>query len=64
MTPLLKLSEVCARYSVSRQTVRAWVRSGRFPRAVRLPGGRPRWSLLALEHWEADGGAREKGRAA
>jgi predicted DNA-binding transcriptional regulator AlpA len=62
--PILTLPEVAARYRTTRQTVRAWLRSGKFPRPIRLPSGRPRWTQAVLEQWEAAGGAVEKGRAA
>jgi predicted DNA-binding transcriptional regulator AlpA len=62
--PILTLPEVATRYRTTRQTVRAWLRSGKFPRPIRLPSGRPRWSLAVLEEWERAGGAAGKERAA
>ena len=61
--PWLTLTEVSVRVSVSRVTLWAWVRDGRFPEGTLLAGSRsqPRWHISTIEAWEnaqrAAGGA-------
>lgn len=56
MAKFLSIQDVAARYATSRFTVYRWMREGKgFPAAdLTLPSGSPRWSVEALETWEAE----------
>lgn len=44
---------IAARYDITRQTVRLWVRQGKLPKPIKLGVGTTRWKfsdLLAFEH--------------
>jgi predicted DNA-binding transcriptional regulator AlpA len=45
----LSLREVAATFGVTPQTVRAWVRAGRFPRPLDIGVGKLLWSPRAVE---------------
>ena len=47
---------VAARYESSRATVWRWVKTGQFPKPVKLAAGTTRWRLADLEQWEATQG--------
>ena len=44
---------VATRYESSRATIWRWVKTGQFPKPVRLGGGTTRWKLTDLEQWES-----------
>ncbi len=48
----LSVDQVAERFSVSRDSIYRWKRSGDFPKAVKLGPGTTRWRLSDLEDWE------------
>jgi excisionase family DNA binding protein len=46
---LLKITEVCERLSVSRQTLYKWINKGRFPAGQQLGGNVVRWRQSTLD---------------
>lgn len=51
MARLLRRSEVEIIICVSRTTLWRWERDGRFPKAIRLPGGGLRWRARVVFAW-------------
>lgn len=57
VTKLLSRNTVCERLDITRQTLAAWIESGRFPAAtVSLPGAKgdkpmERWEESVVEGW-------------
>jgi prophage regulatory protein len=50
--PLLKVTDVLARLGVSRVTLWAWRRAGRFPAPIRIGPNSIRWRASDVEAWE------------
>ena len=51
--PYLTEQEVAARFAVSPDSIRRWIRDGKFPRGVRVGKGTTRWRLSDIEAYEA-----------
>lgn len=49
----LSMSDIEARYSVTRCSVYRWMRNGSFPLPVKF-GSVTRWNLAEVEQWERD----------
>ena len=62
---LLTCKEVMILTGLSRTTVWRWEGDGRFPPALRLPGGGPRWLVTAVLRWidALPSGSRAEARA-
>jgi predicted DNA-binding transcriptional regulator AlpA len=45
----ITLAAICDQLGVSRNTVNAWRRDGRFPQGRRLPNGRVRYAVSDVE---------------
>jgi predicted DNA-binding transcriptional regulator AlpA len=45
----ITLADVCDQLGVSRNTVNAWRRDGRFPQGKRLPNGQVRYAVVDVE---------------
>ena len=52
-TLYLSVKQVADRFGVSTASVWRWMRTGDFPRAVKLSSGTTRWRLADIEAWEA-----------
>jgi excisionase family DNA binding protein len=48
--------QVAARVGVGEETLAAWIRAGRFPRATHRGGRRMLWTAEAVERWFAERG--------
>lgn len=51
-THFLRVSEVAARYGISRSTVWRWLKKGKIPKPIKLGEDSTRWRLSDLEAWE------------
>lgn len=47
-------AEVAARFNISTDSIRRWIRNGQFPKPVRIGKGTSRWRLADIEAYEAD----------
>ena len=54
MAQYFRLFSVCARYGLSRSTLYAWIKQGRFPAPVKLGPRASAWALADLERWECE----------
>ena len=50
---LMTRNQVAEAFSVSLRTLDTWRSSGRFPKPVLTPGGKPRWREADIERWLA-----------
>ncbi len=55
----LNLEQVAKIFCVRSQTIRRWVREGKFPPGMKAPGGR-RWSQAVIEKYIEHGQASSK----
>jgi prophage regulatory protein len=51
--------QLASRFSVTRQTIWAWVKSSNFPPPLKLSKGTSRWLLSAVKNWEQSRGGAE-----
>lgn len=55
MALFIPIAAVAARYDTSRYTIYRWLRDDpAFPKPIKMPSGSQRWSVAALEQWEAE----------
>lgn len=55
----LNMEQVANIFSVNSQTIRRWIREGKFPPGMKAPGGR-RWSYAVIEKYIEHGQASSK----
>ena len=53
---LLRLSDVCARLSVSKATIYRWVAEGLFPSPIHIGRNLIRWPVEAVDAWQVTAG--------
>lgn len=50
---IFTIDDLMERYSVSRNTIYRWTRSGKLPQPTKLPARGHRWSKRVIELWES-----------
>ena len=53
MQKLLRTSDICRKFSISRETLRRWRIAGFFPEPKKLGPGTVAWDAEAVEAWYA-----------